>query len=248
VKELSPVTTTRTRTSSRAAQQRAARAAAAAEQARRQRRRIVLGAVCAVLALAAGIGILVGTQSGGTSAGRSATPPSLTAAGGIVVGSPSAPVKVIAYEDPQCPVCARFERGNGAVLAEAVEAGRVSVEYRMRSFLGPESVRAVNALAAAQEAGSLDALRRALYQHQPQERTGGYTTQTLLDLGRDVGITSSSYADAVRGMQYEAWVRRVDDRGSRDGNVQTPELRVGSRVLTQDELFDEARFRAALGL
>jgi protein-disulfide isomerase len=239
---------TGTRPASRAAQQRAARAAAAAEKARQQRRRLVLGAVFALVALAAVVGIVVGTRSGGASAARSATPPGVTAAGGIVVGSSDAPVKVIAYEDPQCPVCARFEEGNGAVLAAAVEAGKVSVEYRMRSFLGPESVRAVNALAAAQEAGSFNALRRSLYQHQPKERTGGYTTQTLLDLGRDVGLTSSSYADAVRDMQYEGWVRRVDDQSSKDGNVATPELRIGSRVLDQQDLFDEARFRQALGI
>ena len=237
-----------TRTSSRTAQQRAARAAAAAELARHRRRRHVLAAVFAVLAMAAVVGIVLGTRSEGRPADRSATPAGITSAGGIVVGSASAPIKVIAYEDPQCPVCARFEQGNGAVLATAVEAGQVSVEYRMRSFLGPESVRAVNALAAAQQAGRFDALRRSLYQHQPKERTGGYTTQTLLDLGRDVGLTSSSYTEAVRGMQYETWVRQVDDQGSKDGNVQTPELRVGSRVLTQRELFDGARFRSALGL
>lgn len=239
---------TGTRSASRAAQQRAARAAAAEQKARQRRRRIVLVAVCAVVALAAVVGIVVGTRSGSTSAGRASVPPGVTAAGGIVVGSASAPIKVIAYEDPQCPVCARFEEGNGTVLAAAVETGQVSVEYRMRSFLGPESVRAVNALAAAQQAGSFDALRRSLYQHQPKERTGGYTAQTLLELGRQVGITASSYADAVRDLQYEAWVRRVDDQASKDGNVATPELRVGSRVLSQEDLFDEARFRQALGL
>jgi hypothetical protein len=109
-------------------------------------------------------------------------------------------------------------------------------------------VRAVNALAAAQAAGSFDALRRSLYEHQPKERTGGYTTQTLLELGRDVGLTSSSYVDAVRDLQYEAWVREVDDQSSKDGNVQTPELRIGGRVLDQQDLFDEARFRQALGI
>jgi hypothetical protein len=66
--------------------------------------------------------------------------------------------------------------------------------------------------------------------------------------GRDVGITSSSYADAVRSGRYDGWVRATDDRASRDGNVATPELRIGDRVLTQTELFDEAKLSAALGL
>ena len=156
------------------------------------------------------------------------------------------------------PAIGRDRPGLGAIRAEivrrrdealaAIEAGKVSVEYRMRSFLGPESVRAVNALAAAQADGRFDALRQALYVNQPKERTGGFTTQTLLDLGRAAGLTSSTYTNAVRDVRYESWVRKVDDQASRDGNVATPELRIGDRVLTQQELFDPASLRRALGL
>lgn len=220
---------------------------AAQQAAAKRRRRIVLSAVFGFLLAATAIGVFVGV-SGHSSAEGALTPPHVTAAGGIVVGSASAPVHVVAFEDPQCPSCARFEQGNGVLLAAAVRDGKVTVEYRMRSFLGPESVRAVNALAAAQADGGFEPLRELLYANQPVEGTGGYTTEDLLALGEQAGLTSSEYVDAVRGMRYEDWVRSVDDRASRDGNVATPELRIGDRVLTSKQLSDPAAFRAALGL
>ena len=176
-------------------------------------------------------------------------PPGATEAGGIVVGSASAPTKLIAYEDPQCPVCKDFEDINGPTLRAAVDDGKVSVEYRMRSFLGVESVRADNALAAAAAEGKFEALREVLFAHQPPERSGGYTTDELIALGDSVGLDSAQYVDAVKTMKYAAWVAKVDDRASKDGNVGTPELvRVGGKPLTIQQTLDPQLFRAALGL
>jgi hypothetical protein len=50
---------------------------------------------------------------------------------------------------PPDPYCRRFEQRSGDLLGREMAAGAVSVEYRMRSFLGEESVRANNALALA---------------------------------------------------------------------------------------------------
>ena len=175
-----------------------------------------------------------------------AVPAGVTAAGGIVVGQASARTTVVAYEDPQCPVCAKFEKTTGSVLQQAVADGTVKVEYRMRSFLGPESVRAVAALGAAQDEGRFEQLRESLYAHQPEERTGGFTVADLLQLGAEVGLTDQRYVDAVTKQTYAAWARQVDDRASRDGNTGTPSLVVNGRTLGNDVVFDAQRFRAAL--
>ena len=72
-------------------------------------------------------------------------------------------------------------------------AETVGVEYRIRSFLGAESVRAANALAVAAGAGGFDELRREMFANQPPEQTGGFSTEELLDLGSRVGLTSADY-------------------------------------------------------
>lgn len=205
-------------------------------------------AAAGVLFAAVIIGITAGAASAQSPNAAAVAPLGATASGGIVVGDASAPVKLVIYEDPQCPICREFEQINGKTLENAVTAGKVSVEYRMRSFLGVESVRADNALAAAQADGKFEALRATLFAHQPVERTGGYTTDDLIALGRSVGLTDASYLDAVRSMTYRAWVGFVDDQASRDGNVGTPQIvKVGSGALTPQQTFDPAQFKAVLG-
>ena len=53
------------------------------------------------------------------------------------------------FEDPQCSYCRHIEELNGPLTTAALEAGELAVEYRMRCFLGRESLRADNALALA---------------------------------------------------------------------------------------------------
>jgi hypothetical protein len=145
-------------------------------------------------------------------------------------------------------VCKDFERTGGAVLAEAVSRGLVQVEYRMRSFLGPESVRAVAALGAAADEGRFEQLREQLYLHQPAERTGGYTVDDLLALGRAVGLSSPSYQEKVRSQHYATWARRTDDAASKAGNIGTPDLRLDGRPVPIELLLQPSRFAALLGL
>ena len=133
-----------------------------------------------------------------------------TPEGGVLVGSEGARRRLVLFEDPQCPYCREFEEVCGDLLRREVSAGAVAVEYRIRCFLGVESVRAANALAAAAEVGGFDELRRAMSANQPPEHSGGFTTEDLLELGRRVGLTTPSWVAAVREGRYASWVRAMD--------------------------------------
>src|ERR1700733_4816788 len=137
-------------------------------------------------------------------------PPGHTPEGGVLVGSEGARRRMVVFEDPQCPYCREFEDVSGDLLRREIAAGAVAVEYRIRSFLGVESVRAANALAAAAGVGGFDELRREMFANQPPEHSGGFTTEDLLDLGRRVDITSAEYVAAVREDRYESWVRESE--------------------------------------
>jgi len=142
--------------------------------------------------------------------------------GGVLVGSEAAPHQLVLFEDPQCPYCRQFEDACGDVLRRAVGAGDLAVEYRMRCFLGDESVRADNALALAAEEGRFDELRRALFAAQPPEQTGGFTVADLIRLGHGVGLTGPHYEDGVREGRYVDWVIGVDERFQRQDPEGTP--------------------------
>jgi protein-disulfide isomerase len=104
----------------------------------------------------------------------------------------------VLFEDPQCPYCRQFEDISGELLRHEVDATRVSIEYRMRCFLGIESVRADNALALAAELGRFDELRRQLFESQPPEHTGGFTATDLVDLGRRGDLSGPDYELGIR--------------------------------------------------
>jgi hypothetical protein len=173
-------------------------------------------------------------------------PPGHTLQGGVLVGSERARRRLVVFEDPQCPYCREFEERSGDLLRREVAAGGVAVEYRIRSFLGDESVRAANALALAAGAGRFDELRREMFANQPPEQSGGYTTEDLLDLGGRVGLTSADYVTGVREGRYETWVREVDEVFEEEDPRGTPFALLDGRPIDSESLYDPNALGASI--
>jgi protein-disulfide isomerase len=178
-----------------------------------------------------------------------AAPTGHTPEGGVLVGQERARSSLILFEDPQCPYCRQFEELNGALITEALDAGELAVEYRMRCFLGPESVRANNALALAAEVGRFDELRKALFATQPPEGTGGFTIEELVRLGAQLALTSSRFVTGVREARYEKWVLRQESLYQAEDPQGTPAGWLNGNPIDSRVLFDEVklgrRLRAA---
>ncbi len=162
-----------------------------------------------------------------------------TQEGGVLVGSDNARRRLVVFEDPQCPYCRQFEEASGDLLRREVAAGAVAVEYRMRCFLGPESVRANNALALAAEAGRFDQLRRELFAAQPPEHGGGFTAEDLLGLGRRVGLDKPEYVTGVLGGRYEAWALEVDRAFQEQDPHGTPAALLDGEPVESSVLYDD---------
>jgi protein-disulfide isomerase len=169
-----------------------------------------------------------------------------TPEGGVVVGKARAPRSMVIFEDPQCPYCRQFEELNGAHVMAAVETDQLVVEYRMRCFLGEESVRADNALALAAEAGYFDELRKALFADQPREGTGGFTTKDLVRFGAQVGLTSPDFVSGVQEERYTQWVVRREERYQSEDPEGTPAARLNGHPVNSAVLFDGDAFEALL--
>lgn len=165
-------------------------------------------------------------------------PPGHTADGGVLVGSEGARRRLVVFEDPQCPYCREFEDASGDLLRREIAAGAVAVEYRIRSFLGPESVRAANALAIAAGSGRFDELRRELFANQPPEHSGGFSTQDLLALSAHAGLTGADYVASVQNGRYEPWVREIDEVFERQDPRGTPFALLDGRPVGFDVLTD----------
>lgn len=171
------------------------------------------------------------------------TPTHHTPDDGVAIGSSGARKHLVVYEDPQCPYCRRFEEACGDMLRREVSSGSVAVEYRMRCFLGPESVRACNALALAAEYGRFEDLRRVMFENQPAEQTGGYSLDDLVKLGEVAGLTDPGYVDGVRTGVYDDWVLAADARMQVLDEPGTPYVLLDGRPVDSQLLYD----REALG-
>ena len=159
-----------------------------------------------------------------------ATPGGHTPSGGVLVGSEGARRRLVLFEDPQCPYCRQFEEASGDMLRREVAVGAVAIEYRMRCFLGIESVRADNALALAAESGRFDELRRELFAAQPPEQSGGFTVADLVEIGRRAGLREPNYERGVRDSRYERWVIEIDRKfQEQDPRAPRPHGWMGSR-------------------
>ena len=175
-----------------------------------------------------------------------AVPGGHTPDGGVLVGSDGARHRLVLFEDPQCPYCRQFEEVSADVLQGEVAAGAVAVEYRMRCFLGVESVRADNALALAAESGRFDQLRRELFANQPAESSGGFTVTDLIDLGRQAGLTAPGYERGVREGRYEPWVLEAERAFGEQDPQGTPSAWFDGQVVASQVLFDPEAFQALI--
>ena len=160
-------------------------AAVRAEQARTERNKrvaLIAGIVvllCAVIAA----GTWYGSGTGGKAKTGSATAPVVAGPTSIKVGDPSAPVKVVIYEDFQCPYCRELETSTRDFLRENAAKGKVYVEYQPINLLSqlPYSGKALNAWAAVLQHASPRAaleLHDLFYDHQPYEQDSGQVTDS----------------------------------------------------------------------
>ncbi len=224
-----------------AEQSRTERAAAMVAQQQRQeqrRRQSFVVGVVALLVVVVGVGYLAMTSRDSTgSAG--ATPTGLTDGYAVTVGDESAPTTLTFYEDPQCPVCADFEGQVGDDVAQAVEDGKVRVDYRVVSFLDDASPnqwssRAANALMVVQsEAGpeAFAALHTILFENQPAEGTEGPSDAQLVAWAVEAGADEAAVRPGIESGRYDQFVVNATDRMSQDGVNGTPTVMVDGELV-----------------
>jgi protein-disulfide isomerase len=121
-----------------------------------------------------------------------------TANGSAISFDNGAATTIDVWEDPQCPVCKLFADANGSYLESLVREKKANVRYHVLSFLGDESVRAANASFCAADEGQYLDFHKALYAVQsPLENSGFWSNETLVKMGKKIGITSTTFESCV---------------------------------------------------
>jgi protein-disulfide isomerase len=122
-----------------------------------------------------------------------------------VLGNPDAPVTVTEYVDLQCPICAEASKQTlPALIDDYVKTGKVKLQARTLSFLGPDSVRAAKVAAGAQEQGRLWPFLETFYASQGTENSGYVTDDFLREVAEAAGVDADKaldYADSAKAQQ-----------------------------------------------
>jgi len=127
------------------------------------------------------------------------------------------------WEDPQCPACKSFEEASGEYIDSLVRDKKATVRFHVLSFLGDESVRAANASFCAADEGQYLDFHKALYRVQsPLENSGFWSNETLIAIGKKVGITSEKFATCVTDGQKVDLVKTNSESMSKYGVQGTP--------------------------
>lgn len=175
-------------------------------------RRWLYGGLAAVAA-AIVVVLIVVSLSGGSDSTPAAVDGSATAAllGGIPqngrsLGSPDAPVVLVEFGDLQCPFCQQYATEIfPRIVDEYVRPGKVRLEFRGLTFIGPDSDKALAYAVAAGEQDHLWDVVDLLYQNQGTENDGWVTDELLQAVGSAVpgldvdAVLAAQTTDTVRG-------------------------------------------------
>jgi protein-disulfide isomerase len=140
---------------------------------------------------------------------------------GTVLGDPRAPVTITEFADLQCPFCAEAAtQGLPGVIDRYVRAGKVKLDLRLLSFLGPDSEEGAAMAAAAAAQDRLWQFTELFYRNQGAENSGYVTDSFLRRMASGVrGLDVSkalAYADGdAAARQVAAWSREGEIRGVR---------------------------------
>jgi protein-disulfide isomerase len=153
---------------------------------------------------------------------------------GFTLGRKDAPVTVVEFVDMQCPFCAQFAtRQLDDIVRKYVRTGRVKMELRTLAFIGPDSVRAGQAVGAAAEHDKAWDFAHAFFARQGHENSGYLTDDFLDEISAAVpGLDAQSIRSADDGQgialaQREAQAAKVES---------TPSFLVNGKAATPDSL------------
>lgn len=152
------------------------------------------------------------------------------------------------WEDSQCPVCKLFEDANGAYIESLVREKKANVRYHVLSFLGDESVRAANASFCAADEGQFLDFHKAIYAVQsPVENSGFWSNETLVKMGKKIGITSTTFENCVTKGSKVDLVQANYDSMSKFGVQGTPTVFInGKKWERTQNTFVLDEFKAAV--
>lgn len=150
---------------------------------------------------------------------------------GIVLGDPAAPATMTEFVDLQCPFCAQYStEALPSVIDEYVRPGRLKLELRLLTFLGPDSERGAQVAAAAALQNRVWQYSEQFFRNQGPENSGYATDSFLQKLARETpGLNADRLAEDYGTPPAQRIIGQAAAAGRRLGVEGTPSFYIARR-------------------
>lgn len=143
------------------------------------------------------------------------------------LGSPDAPATIVAFEDPSCRSCKRFETETfPAVKSELIESGRVRFVYRTLDITFRWSLPASQLMASTYDdmPEAFWGLKRYYYARQSEFEPDNVFELTESYLREESTADADAVLEAARGKEHDALIQRNREAAEAADTTATPEF------------------------
>jgi len=209
---------------------------------------IVIGAVLLVGVGALATMVLRNTNTAITPV---TAPVGTTEDGFFYKGSPEAPVKVVAFEDFQCPACAFYNKNLAPLVArDYIDTGKIQFIYHEFPLdVHPNAVPAAEAArcAADQSPAKYWEMHDMLFVNQAQWAQLGSPTNTFSGYAGQIGLDRNAFNSCMSAGTHNAAVVAAGEAAIAAGAQATPTFSVNGQLVDANGLIPaiDAALRAA---
>jgi protein-disulfide isomerase len=169
----------------------------------------------------------------------SITPIAYPMENGKSVGNPDARVKILIYEDFQCPYCKLFTENDEKQLLQSnyITSGEVYYEFMQFAILDTysttkESQQSANASMCALEQGQFWPYHDLLYANQGTVENGGaFTNKRLQAFAESLGLNMTDFNQCFSADKYSAEIQADYQMGIAAGVNSTPTIILNGKIL-----------------
>jgi protein-disulfide isomerase len=169
---------------------------------------------------------------------------------GVDLGSNAKAPTLIEFADLQCPYCGQYSNQVlSTVVKKYVRTGKIRYQLHIRSFLGPDSIRAAGAAAVATQQNHLYQFADLFYRRQQEENTGYVTGDFLRSIASATGVNAGKAASAAANGKSQPLVVQAEQQAKALGSNSTPDffLRLkGNRLVRVPVAFTPSQFTHGL--
>ena len=152
-----------------------------------------------------------------------------------VLGKDDAKVTIIEFADFQCPPCATFQFGAGAVIYEQyIKKGLAKLVHKHFPLLGEESFSAAYASECANEQGKFWQYHDYLFDQTAKaagENSGTFTSSNLANYAEQAGLNKDVFMVCLNSEKYKDRVARDVKDGQDAGVSGTPTIFINGKKI-----------------